>query len=203
MSKKMSSALIAAIMVVGLMVFSIANAFALEGAEPDGTPLTSAKQLCKELKNNYGQTIKDIKAQAISLQLSKEQVNAMIKDVKAYKKLACSEAKDAQETCKELRKGYKGQVAWAKAKGLSVGLSEDEVESIIADLKMDKKFWCGKATTLTSAVKLCKQAKKTYKQDAENIKAKGLSLQLSEEEIAQQLKDLKTYKNALCKEAKK
>lgn len=198
----MGLSLMISLMVIGLMTFTIANAFALEGAQPDGTPLTSAKQLCKELKNSYGQTVQDIQARAISLKLSNEQVNAMIKDVRAYKKLACDEAKDAAKVCKELRGGYKESVAWAKAKGISLQMPEEEVQVLLDDLKMDRKYWCGKATTLTSAVKLCKQAKKTYDQNVADIQAVAISLKLSAEQVEQEISDLKNYKDTLCKEAK-
>lgn len=194
--------IVSLVMVASLMAFSIANAFALEGAQPDGTPLTSAKQLCKELKNNYGQTVKDIKAYGLSKQLSQAEINSMIKDAKAYKKLACDEAKDAAVICKELKAGYKEQAAWVKAKGLSLQISEAEVKDLLNNLKVERKYWCGKATTLTSAVKLCSEAKKSYSKDKAAINAKGISLQLSQEEIDLQLKDLKNYKNKLCKEAK-
>lgn len=182
------------------MVFSLTNAFALEGAQSDGTPLTSASQLCKQLKGNYPQTIEDIKLQGLSLQLSKEEIKKRINDVRVYKKLACDEAKDAENNCQKLRKGYEDNIAFANAKGLSLQLSEQEVDAIVINLKMEKKYWCGKATPLTSAAKLCREAKKSFKSDVEGIKAKGLSLQLSPEEIEMQIKDLKNYKNKICQD---
>lgn len=202
MSKKITFLITSSLVIVSLMIFSIANAFALEGAQADGTPLTSAKQLCKELQGNLSQTLRDIDAIAISQQLSKEKVKQMKADAKAYKKLACDESKDATKICKELRNGYKDSVAFAKAKGLSGIVTKEEQAQILNDLKINKKYWCGKATTLTSAVKLCKEAKNSYEADKAAIDAKAISLQLTQEVVDQMKKDLKDYKSKLCKEAK-
>ncbi len=202
MSKKLTFTITAIGAIIGLTIFSFANAFALEGADAEGNPLTSVKQLCKDLKGSYEQDVAAAKAKGLSLQLSQEDIDAMVKDIKDYKNLACHEIQEAAKICKDLKKNYKKDVKYAKAKGLSLQLTQEEIDAIIADINANRKFYCGKTATLTSPVTLCKEAKKNYKINADAAKAKGLSLQLSQEEINAMIKDIKDYRKKICKEAK-
>ncbi len=201
MSKKLIFTLISIVAVISFTIFSFANALILEGVDANGNPLTSIKQLCKDLKGNYKQQIADIKAKGLSLQLSEEDIKKQIADASNYMHLACNEVKDMTKSCTKLRTSYKKDIAWAKTKGLSLQLSQEEINQIIADLNAAKKYACGKIATLTSPVQLCSEAKKSYNKQLADIKAKGLSLQLSKEEIHQMTKDITDYKKKVCKEA--
>lgn len=197
MTKKLGFTLTAVTLVIGLTLFSISNAFALDGDGQDTAPLTSAKQLCKAAKANYNQEIKDIKAKGLSLQMTKEQLDAELNGIKEYKAQVCQEAATTKKTCDNQ---YKQNITWAKAKGLSLQLSKEEVDQLVQEAKQEQKICNG--DPLTSPVELCKEATKNYNKNIKDTKAKGLSLQTTKEQLANDLKFIKDYKKLVCKEAK-
>lgn len=151
MSKKFISLFVTLISLFVFSIFSLTNALALEGDSADGSaPLTSVKTLCKQAKSNYKNDVSALKAKGLSLQLSQEEIDQMIQEVKDYRKKVCTQA-----------------------------------------------------AGLTSAVKLCKEAKKNYSNDVKSLKAKGLSLQISKEELDKMIQDVKDYRKKVCTEAKK
>jgi hypothetical protein len=214
MSKKLSLTLTAIIATIGLTTFSISNAFALDGESPDTAPLTSAKELCKEAKANYNESVSNIKAVGLSTQKTKAEINQQIKDLKDYKTKVCAEAKteglqpltSAVQLCKDAQKTYGKDVQYAKAKGLSNQMTKAQINQLVKDVKDYKTKVCaeskGKVSPLTSAAQLCKEAQKSYYKDVQNTKAKGLSNQITKEQIDQMVKDLKDYKAKVCAEAK-
>lgn len=214
MSKKLSLTLTAIIATIGLTTFSISNAFALEGENPDTAPLTSAKELCKEARANYNENVSTIKAFGLSTQKTKAEIDQQIKDLKDYKSKVCAEAKteglqpltSAVQLCKDAQKSYSEDVKYAKAKGLSNQMTKDQINQLVKDVKDYKTKVCAEAKKkpkpLTSPATLCKEASKDLSKDIKNIKAKGLSTSLSKEEIAQLIKDAKDYKTKVCKESK-
>lgn len=214
MSKKLSLTLTAIIATIGLTTFSISNAFALDGESPDTAPLTSAKQLCKEAQKSYYADVQYTKAKGLSNQMTKEQIDQMVKDLKDYKTKVCAEAKTegsqalttAVQLCKEAQKTYGKDVQYAKAKGLSNQMTKAQINQLVKDVKDYKTKVCaeskGKVSPLTSAVQLCKEAQKSYYKDVQYTKAKGLSNQMTKEQIDQMVKDVKDYKAKVCAEAK-
>ncbi len=127
---------------IGMLVaFTLFNAIALadEGDVTDSVPLTTPQELCKDAKKSYFKDLKDAKAVALSLQLSADQLKAMIDNIKSYKKKACAEAKKA---CNDAKKQYKKDVKYAKAKAISLQLSDDDLQVIIDDLGVDKQKAC-------------------------------------------------------------
>lgn len=195
MTKKLSLTLTAIVTMIGLTTFSISNAFALDGDTPpqDSAPLTSAKQICKDLTASY----KDDIAKGLSSSLTKEELEQWVKDVKKAKNQACKEAKEAKKACD---KEYKKSVNWAKAKGLTGTITKDELAQILEELEMEKNMCNG--DPLTSPVKLCKEASKNYLKEVKAMKAKGLSLQMTKEELQAEIDAIKSYKKAICAEAK-
>lgn len=112
----------------------------------------------------------------------------------------------ARQLCKEATKNLPGEVRQAKAKGLSLQLSPEDVNQMIQFAKDYKKSICyeakyGKPMPLTSARQLCKEAKKSFASQLKNAKAKGLSLQIAPEEMKVWLKGIRDYKKNICKEA--
>lgn len=61
--------------------------------------------------------------------------------------------------------------------------------------------WNEETAGLTGGVKVCKAAKKHFKQAMENAKAKALSMHLSKKELKQALKDIKDFRKQVCLEA--
>lgn len=199
MTKKLSLTLTAIVTMIGLTAFSISNAFALDGDTPpqDSAPLTSAKQICKDLTASYAESIANAKAFGLSLQKTKEEIAQNIKDIQDAKKLACKEAKEAKKTCD---KEYKKSVEWAKAKGLTGTITKEELTQILDELEMEKNMCNG--DPLTSPVKLCKEASKNYYKEVKAMKAKGLSSGMTKEELQAEIDAIKAYKKAICAEAK-
>ncbi len=92
MYKKIIS-LMVAVGVVYMGVFSVTNAFALSfGAPINKIPLTSALKLCTESAAEYLDKIESIRASAISLQWSKDQLYTRLRFVKDYWVQVCDEA---------------------------------------------------------------------------------------------------------------
>ncbi|GEM_PF-3860777 len=114
----------------------------------------------------------------------------------------------AVSLCKDVRQNYGKRVAAIRATGLSLQLSPEEIRYRIDQLKDYKKLICfeakyGYAPPLTSARQLCKEAQKDYRQRIKDIRAVGLSLQLSAEDIKAKIKAVRDYRKQVCKEAKK
>lgn len=111
----------------------------------------------------------------------------------------------AKKLCKEAKKTYKNDIAAAKAKGLSLQLPPEDIKQMLKGIKDYRESICREAAglPLSSAITLCKEAKQYYKNDIASIKAKGLSLQISPEEIKQMLKEVKDYRKKMCDAAKK
>lgn len=152
MSKKFISLFVTLVSLFVFSVFSLTNALALEGdaSGADGSaPLTSVKALCRQAKTNYKNDVSAAKAKGLSLQLSQEEIDQMVQEIKDYRKKVCTEA-----------------------------------------------------AGLTSAVKLCKEAKKNYSSEVKLLKAKGLSFQLTKKEIAKMIQEVKDYRKKVCTEAK-
>lgn len=113
----------------------------------------------------------------------------------------------AANLCKKARQSYRDDIASARAKGLSSQVSPEEIKYQIEWIKDYKKRVCfeakyGYPPPLTSARQLCKEAKKNYRMDIKNARAKGLSLQIPKEEIQAWIKAIRDSKKDVCKEAK-
>lgn len=117
----------------------------------------------------------------------------------------------AANFCKKARQNYQADIAAVRAKGLSTSLSAEEIKWQIDSIKDYKKRICfeakyGYPPPLTSARQLCKEAKKNYRRDIKNARAKGLSTSLSTEDlntwIADEVKRIRDAKKQVCKEAK-
>lgn len=104
--------------------------------------------------------------------------------------------------CKEARANYRRDVKNIRAKGLSLQLSEEQIDAEVAAIKDYRTQICNEAAALTSPAKLCKAATKSYRRDVKNARAKGLSSQLPQEEINRMVKEIKDYRKKVCKEAK-
>lgn len=104
--------------------------------------------------------------------------------------------------CKDAKKNYRNEVQSIRAKGLSLQISQEEIDAEIKALKDYRKQICAEAAAMTSSVKLCKEAKKNYRRDVRNMRAKGLSSQLPQEEINNLVKGIKDFRIKVCKEAK-
>lgn len=59
----------------------------------------------------------------------------------------------------------------------------------------------GWSVPLTSAITLCKEAKKNYRRDVEAMRAKGLSSQLPQEDIDAEIKMIRDHRKQICAEA--
>ena len=154
MSKKLITFLVSTFAVLMFTIFTLSNAIVLaEETDGNNQPLTTATQLCKDLKKSFLGDVKGVKAKAISQQVSKEDIQKMVNEIRAYKKLACDEAK-------------------------------------------------AEADALTSAVKICKDLKKTFLKDAKKTKAKALSTSLSKKELQVELDQIRSAKKMACDEAK-
>lgn len=150
MSKKFLTVAVAGLSIVAFSVFSLGNALALDdGSESDSEALTSPITLCKTAKATY-----------------------------------------------------KKEVAATKAKGMSLQLTKEEIQQSIQEIKDYRDAICDQAEALTSAVKLCKEAKKSYSRDVKDAKAVALSLHLSKTDLKQKLRNIKDYRDLVCKEAK-
>ncbi|MEK7523782.1 MAG: hypothetical protein AAB588_02000 [Patescibacteria group bacterium] len=150
MSKKFLTAAVAGLSIVAFSVFSFGNALALDdGSEAASEPLTSPITLCNAAKASYKQEVAATRAKGMSLQLTREEIQQSIQEIKDYRDAICDQA-DA----------------------------------------------------LTSAVKLCKEAKKNYNRDVKQARATALSLHLSRGTLKQQLRNIKDYRDLVCKEAK-
>ena len=104
--------------------------------------------------------------------------------------------------CREARKNYAAEVRAAKAKGLSQNLSRADIKNWIQSIKDLRNQICAEARALTSPQDVCKAAKKNYFAQVRGIKAKGLSLHLSRQEIKQMIKDIRDYTNQVCADAR-
>lgn len=217
MSKKLSLTLTAIIATIGLTTFSISNAFALNGESPDTAPLTSAKQLCQEAKDNYKKDIAEMNEKGISLQMTTEQLAIELKEILKYKNKICKEAKkevkevkaltSAVQLCQEAKDNYKKDIANMNEKGISLQMTPEQLAIELKEILKYKNKLCQdakkKTKPLTSAVQLCKESKDNYKKNIADMKEKGISLQLTTEQLAIELKEILKYKNKICKEAKK
>ena len=113
----------------------------------------------------------------------------------------------ARQLCKEATTNLPGALRAARAKGLSLQLSPEDVNQMTQSIKDYKKSICyeakhGKPMPLSSARQLCKEATKNLARDIRNTRAKGLSLQIAPEEIREWLKGIRDYKKNVCKEAR-
>lgn len=106
-----------------------------------------------------------------------------------------------RELCQEAKDSYRDDVAATRAKGLSLQLPPEEVKELIQDIKDYRKKVCAEAAALTSAVKLCKEARADFNRRTQETRAKGLSSHLSKAEIRQLLKDIRDYRKKVCDEA--
>lgn len=106
--------------------------------------------------------------------------------------------KAAIQLCKTARANYKRDVENMRAKGLSSQWAPEDIDAEIRMIKDYKKQVCAEAAALTSAVKLCKEAKKNYRRDIKDIKAKPLSSGAE----TWLIKNLKDFRKKVCKEAK-
>lgn len=108
----------------------------------------------------------------------------------------------ARTLCKEARANYKRNIEQERAKGLSSSLSQEDINLNIKAIKDHRKQICAEAAAMTSSVKLCKEAKKNYRRDVKDMRAKGLSSHLPQEEIKNLIKGIKDFRIKVCKEAK-
>lgn len=159
MSKKIIALVTASLLVIGLGIFTISNAFALNYYEWSAFGLSS-------------------QAKPLSIQLT----NA--------------------EYCKNLKIAYKQDVANIKAKGLSIHLSATEVKGLIDDAKYGRDLMCLQAQDPATLASVCKDLKKNYGKEVQRIKAKGLSIQLSQENIQSMIKGSRDYKKSICDQAR-
>lgn len=106
----------------------------------------------------------------------------------------------AKKLCKEAKRSYKNEITSIKAKGLSLQIPPEEIKQMVQGVKDYRESICREAAglPLSSAVSLCKQAKQSYKNDIASIKAKGLSLHISPEEIKQMTREVKAYRKKMC-----
>lgn len=108
--------------------------------------------------------------------------------------------------CREARANYRRDVEQERAKGLSSQLPQEDIDLSIQAIKDYRMQVCAEAAALTSSVKLCKEAKKNYRRDIKDARAKGLSSSLSAEEVREEIKrmirEIKDYRIKVCKEAK-
>lgn len=104
--------------------------------------------------------------------------------------------------CKEAKKNYRNEVENVRAKGLSLQIPQEEINAEIRALKDYRIQICAEVAAMTSSVKLCKEAKKNYRRDVRNMRAKGLSSQLTPEEINNTVREIKDFRKKVCKEAK-
>ncbi|MBI2638863.1 hypothetical protein HYW83_04720 [Candidatus Peregrinibacteria bacterium] len=113
----------------------------------------------------------------------------------------------AKNLCKNARANYKTDVAAVRAKGLSSQVPPGEIKYQIDAIKDYRNRICfeakyGYPPPLTSARQLCKEAKADYRQRIKDIRAVGLSLHLSKEDIKQKIQAVRDYRKQVCKEAK-
>lgn len=108
----------------------------------------------------------------------------------------------ARTLCRDAKKNYKNEVENIRAKGLSLQIPQEEIDAEIKALKDYRKQICAEAAAMTSSVKLCKEAKKNYRRDVRNMRAKGLSSQWTPEEINNAVREIKDFRKSVCKEAK-
>lgn len=109
----------------------------------------------------------------------------------------------ARTLCRDAKKNYKGEVENIRAKGLSSQLPQEDIDAEIRALKDYRKQICAEAAAMTSSVKLCKAAKKNYRRDLRDMRAKGLSSQWTPEEINNAVREIKDFRIKVCREAKK
>ncbi len=146
MFNKLSTAIVASLMVATISVFSIANAFALTFDAPDeAPPLTSPVALCAEATVNLNSRIDRINAFGLSTHQSNEQIQAQIKSLKAYWRAVCAEAENAPQPltsaldiCRAKGAAYKQTIARIKSFGLSLHHSREQIQ---ASLSQAKAYW--------------------------------------------------------------
>lgn len=154
--KRIISTVVAAIVVLAFSVFSISNALALRNSmakEARGSASLTAVIQCKEAKARYENDVANAKAKGLSLQLSPEDVQSMVNQVKEYRKQICYEAKygtpmpltSARQLCKEARKNFKMQIENAKANALSLQIPADQLKLQIQAIKDFRKEICAEA----------------------------------------------------------
>lgn len=159
MSKKFITGMVSAIAVLALSAFSLWNAIALAQEMDAATapaPLT-AVLLCREAKANYGSRVESIHAKGLSLQLSPEDINYQVAQLKDYKKRICFEAKygypppltSARQLCKEAKKNLVQDIRSAKAKGLSLQIPAEDIKAQIKAIRKFKTKICKEAKTET------------------------------------------------------
>lgn len=112
--------------------------------------------------------------------------------------------KQLKTECGELKKTYKASAAQIKARQKDGSLTPAQAKEELKLLNERRLFTCRGAAggPLTSPVDNCKFAKKYYKQNTDSSKAKGLSLQLSAEDIKRELKLITDDRNYWCKWSK-
>lgn len=152
MSKKLSTAIVSALLVASISIFSIANAFALTVDAPDQAPLTSPVALCAEATANLNQRIDRINAFGLSTHQSNEQIQLQIKSLKSYWRAVCAEAEgqpqpltSALDICRVLGVNYKERIANIKAFGLSLHQSNEEIQARLSQAKYDWVMVCREA----------------------------------------------------------
>lgn len=162
MTKQLFTTLSVSLSVLVLGAFSIGNALALTAAEGE-IPLTSPIQFCKDATESLQNDIENIKASALSLQLSKAEITAKIQTAKQYKNSVCDEAKELKQSvtaslsnpiglCRTLTSTLTSDIETIKAQGLSLQLSRPEIAAKIKAAKESKKQICEEAKEYKEAL---------------------------------------------------
>lgn len=165
MSKRFLATGSAVLIILALGVFTISNAFALNYYDYGfGGALSSQKPLsiqafyktdCDTFSASYKQDITNMKAKALSVQMSQDELKYQLTLIKLSRDEMCARAGDAKtlETiCKGLKKEYGKQIKMIKAKGLSSQLPQSAVRKQIKEAKNLKKLACAKAQAAKKAM---------------------------------------------------
>lgn len=199
MSKKIITTSVAILLVIAFSIFSLSNVFALEG--PDTEPPSGSEGPTSEPMPTTETT--------------------------SGSASPASPLTSPARLCGEATSSYARDVMAAKAKGLSLSLSSEELLQMIRDIRTRRDALCGEAAgakglssgarlsseakglsgpvkltapvRLTSLAKLCKEAQRSYRSDLARARAKGLSVALSRSELLQLLRDIRDRRNALCR----
>ena len=112
----------------------------------------------------------------------------------------------ARALCDAANASFKADVAAVRAYALSLHLPKEELQMRLQSIRDYRKQVCAEARAaaqpLTSAVKLCAAANRSYASDVSNLRAVALSTHMSKEALKERLQALRDYRSQVCKEAK-
>lgn len=135
-SKKYITAAVAAVSVLVLGTFTVANAFTLNSERVSIAPLSSPLTICKTL----GKQVSAIRAKGLSLHLSPADIKMQVDAAKE----ACKMQKKALSSTAQICKGIGQNIKNIRAKGLSLHLTKDDIKKQIAAMQEYRKQVCNK-----------------------------------------------------------